>query len=46
MIPEPVSGNRNLEVSCTVAGAGVVTTMPTTMATGTVLISGKIVVPP
>ncbi len=39
MIPEPVGGNRNLEVSCT---AGVVTTT----ATGTVLISGKIVVPP
>ncbi len=42
MIPEPVGGNRNLEVSCQVIGAGVLTTMPT----GTVLISGKIVVPP
>ncbi len=39
MIPEPVGGNRNLEISCTVSGAGVVTTT----ATGTVLISGKIV---
>ncbi len=42
IIPKPVGGNRNLEVSCTVSGAGVVTTT----ATGTVLISGKIVVPP
>ncbi len=45
MIPEPVGGNRNLEVSCRVIGAGVASTMPT-MLTGTVLISGKIVVPP
>ncbi len=42
MITEPVGGNRNLEVSCTVIGAGVLLTI----ATGTVLISGKIVVPP
>ncbi len=42
MIPEPVGGNRNLEISCLVIGAGVATTV----LTGTVLISGKIVVPP
>ncbi len=41
MIPEPAGGNRNLEVSCNVIGAGVATTVPT----GTVLISGKIVAP-
>ncbi len=45
MIPEPAGGNRNLEISCTVIGAGVAATVPTTMPTGTVLISGKIVAP-